>query len=557
MPQDIVAGRSAAQIETAKRRAVGGKRKRCTKGKSCSATCIAASKICLVEIPWVAAKGIGPVRDKLLKTVKPPERQTSLTSSISLRPTDSPSIGAEKKDFNALVKAAKAQLEGGKLNADTKQYLKDLISAKKKVLKNLDSPAERGWRKAMEKEGPEFKDLNTKLRGAERMVQIYRELGSIYRERLKNETAGSPAYNKIKKQLDDARGLRRTYENEADKYEKAKAALKAQIAKSPTKAPSGAPKPKAVTYQNLSNYGKIAIEKVQQNLDAVNRATKAIAVKGAEFAGNINWNAIAESGARRLGQPGAYGAFVTVPVANLFKFGIKGDYPKGVGVKGGKIGINEASIIKKVGEAGLGPRLVAAKLSSNLDGSKKVHLNGLLAMSKVSGKDFASFNSPQDKVNGVEIASAFWKARKELHQIGVAHNDMHHANVLIDSRGKVKFVDFGLAQDNRKAALAEAIGAATGSDWQVNRWEKLGGKEAENFGFKGYRTAPEYDRIKRNWEDLKVQMQKDGLTSAEISSIGATGLRRDDSEYSQGAWKSPVLTDSRVAKYIDMLYEGV
>lgn len=59
--KDIVAGRTASQIERAKKMAVGGKKKRCVKGKSCSATCIAASKVCMVDIPWAAAKGIPKV----------------------------------------------------------------------------------------------------------------------------------------------------------------------------------------------------------------------------------------------------------------------------------------------------------------------------------------------------------------------------------------------------------------------------------------------------------------------------------------------------------------
>ena len=77
---DVVAGRTAAQIEAAKRKAVGGKRKRCTKGKSCSATCIASSKICLVDIPWVLAPEITKTRDEIQKrsiqtpTVKPPSK---------------------------------------------------------------------------------------------------------------------------------------------------------------------------------------------------------------------------------------------------------------------------------------------------------------------------------------------------------------------------------------------------------------------------------------------------------------------------------------------------
>ena len=42
---------TASKIRSAQAKAVGGSRKRCRKGKNCSATCIAAGEICLVELP--------------------------------------------------------------------------------------------------------------------------------------------------------------------------------------------------------------------------------------------------------------------------------------------------------------------------------------------------------------------------------------------------------------------------------------------------------------------------------------------------------------------------
>jgi hypothetical protein len=47
---------SERKIARAKAAAVGGKRKRCTKGKNCSAACIAANMVCLVDLPWVGAE---------------------------------------------------------------------------------------------------------------------------------------------------------------------------------------------------------------------------------------------------------------------------------------------------------------------------------------------------------------------------------------------------------------------------------------------------------------------------------------------------------------------
>jgi hypothetical protein len=54
--------RTDAQIARAKQMAVGGKRKRCTKGKNCSAACIQANMICMVDLPWVVSAALSNVK---------------------------------------------------------------------------------------------------------------------------------------------------------------------------------------------------------------------------------------------------------------------------------------------------------------------------------------------------------------------------------------------------------------------------------------------------------------------------------------------------------------
>jgi len=54
-----------SRIAAAKRNAVGGKRKRCTKGKNCSAACIAANMVCLVDLPWA-----GPSLTKVAQVIQ-------------------------------------------------------------------------------------------------------------------------------------------------------------------------------------------------------------------------------------------------------------------------------------------------------------------------------------------------------------------------------------------------------------------------------------------------------------------------------------------------------
>jgi hypothetical protein len=59
-----------SEIRTAKNQAVGGGRKRCRKGKNCSAACIQTGMVCLVEMPESAGLATTKMRD-LLKEWKP------------------------------------------------------------------------------------------------------------------------------------------------------------------------------------------------------------------------------------------------------------------------------------------------------------------------------------------------------------------------------------------------------------------------------------------------------------------------------------------------------
>jgi hypothetical protein len=105
----MVAGRTASQIERAKRKAVGGKRKRCVKGKSCSATCIAANKVCMVDIPWAAAKGIPKVVAQIQgkqapKVDKTPTNKPAVIPPAVVKPAPKPAPEPAKvgsgKGFN-------------------------------------------------------------------------------------------------------------------------------------------------------------------------------------------------------------------------------------------------------------------------------------------------------------------------------------------------------------------------------------------------------------------------------------------------------------------------
>jgi hypothetical protein len=61
-----------AQAERLGQSGAFGKRKRCKKGKSCGASCIANYKVCMVDLPWVGQDSMNNIRKTLMeRTTKP------------------------------------------------------------------------------------------------------------------------------------------------------------------------------------------------------------------------------------------------------------------------------------------------------------------------------------------------------------------------------------------------------------------------------------------------------------------------------------------------------
>jgi hypothetical protein len=276
---------------------------------------------------------------------------------------------------------------------------------------------------------------------------------------------------------------------------------------------------------------------------------------------NYNWGSSTGAGAKKLGS-GAYGTVIEEP-------------NKGNAVKRGDIGVDEARLIDRIGKADLGPSLKAAQLDGETD-RPNTRL-GRLAMSVVPGKPIGS-RGPGEEVNGVKISDAYWKARADLHRMGIAHNDMHIDNVLVDRKGKGRFVDMGLAQESPKAALAEALGAfqptpgnqavrgrgAMGQgDWQVRRWKGTGGEllgaveripDRENVA-KLSAQAPLLARIRDNKNELQYQMRRDGFSKDDIATVMDHGIRSPLDTYNRGVWER--MSDAQAGNYINMLYNGI
>jgi hypothetical protein len=271
--------------------------------------------------------------------------------------------------------------------------------------------------------------------------------------------------------------------------------------------------------------------------------------------------------------------------------------PNGEFVKRGILSEDEAKVLKKVGENDLGPRLIAADLNGKVDNSSNdpnitsiEHFglrNGRIAMTRVKGEPLGSFAyGPDENVfYGWTSSDIYWTAMSQLHRLGVAHNDAHPGNIMVDViSGRARWVDFGMAQDSPKAALAEAIGAfaidsqsrtrtvvqkmpsdASGhfmaGNWQTKESEVSGMRRALRAKTPDDTQALERDlpvlaRVRSNNEKVRETLRnKFGLTEDEVGALYAHGIRSPIETFNQGVWQR--LGDSDAKELIEIFYEGV
>ena len=264
--------------------------------------------------------------------------------------------------------------------------------------------------------------------------------------------------------------------------------------------------------------------------------------------------------------------------------------PDGTFVKRGAVSSTEAQIINRLGKIDLGPKLIAADINGlhQYMASPGVSVrDGRIAMSGVEGKPLGVRSSTYTKFNGEYAPNVYWKAMAELHRQGIAHNDAHPDNIMVDNKGKGRWVDLGLAQSSPKAALAEVLGSFTGpkgqkpvdatpptvmnssirvepgkGNWQTRRWAATGIEDLElnrkNPKFlKEYREempvlAKILDNSSRVNDVLKTKYK---MSDEDIETLYTTSIRSPISSYNQGVWGK--LTDKQAQDLINQVYEGV
>jgi len=585
------------------------------KGKPCGASYIAANKKCRVGLP----KG---TQNALTETVKKLSVKKAATLPSSIRkeladlaardhqlsnPKESPSVEGLRKQYpdlntNALKLARDyqsrqaADLSNPKYKLDLPETREDLMALRRfKVKQHMDAVGNN--KKILSRHIDEIDaklDVDLKAKKAKK--------NTLTREIMEGDSGMNTA---------DAKSLAGNFRRENDRYAKEMSlqkklnAEKSEIAQLQSVLGLGAKTRKEIgrDLPGLRNEAKgleshleavvnnpdrtpkarrtaqVALDKVRKALAAGKTAASDETVYGRETSKELDdkieknitsktgkadydFKASLASGSKVLGS-GGYGTVMQEPNG-------------GNAVKRGDVSEREVKIIDKVGKAGLGPNMLAAQL--NGPGIRDGYKNGRIAMDAVPGKPMGN-PQPDKEINGVKVADAYWKARADLHRLGIAHNDMHGENILIGDDGKGKLIDMGLAQDSRKAALAEALGAfgsvprqavisrvpgATGDgDWQMRRWSANGGDLLARADRTNNpvdiallnRRAPILGRAFQNKPLVWEAMRRDGFTNDDIATIMRHGIRSDESSYKQGPWGR--MTATQAKKYINILYKGI
>ena len=225
--------------------------------------------------------------------------------------------------------------------------------------------------------------------------------------------------------------------------------------------------------------------------------------------------------------------------------------PPGV-LKKGKLGQYEAEVLARLQDTGVAPDFHGAQFippfsTRVVDFSFGAHVlqqEGYLAMSKMGGRPLtkvAARIKSDSKKDALEMSLV--RARKTIHQNGIAHNDMHPGNIFIKPNGSTGFIDFGLSQVGYRFALIEAMGSATGQDWQFDRLYS---------GNKIFRQdSPARTRLRDNEQRARQYLMSLGVNWGNLGFLQIRTKKEIVDESDLGN-----LSDDQIKKALDILYEG-
>lgn len=527
---------------------------RCTKGKSCGATCIDARERCNLELGPLVSPAVGKASMTLGALFN--QGIAAGKEKASKRPEFTPLPTDIKNQLAALAPRQLSRSPG----AQTRTPF-----AARQELANIVQSAKKGDTSLI------WDDISRIMRGSlPQNLQVASagdELGM--RARVK-----PTEIRKVERQLESALGSKARPSMNVDQLREAAAKQANELSLQREKATNGAER-------------KALRDRIEKLDAAVKRADEL----NATATGNTRWarveakdfdNALGK--VRREGNT-AYNGWGDSYGSGATKIG-EGSYgtvirnKDGTFVKRGDISNTEAELIGRLGKIDLGPKLVAA----DINGPAQYHTersvdmkNGRIAMGQVPGEPIGKIAAPNTQIGGKNAADIYWKAMADLHRQGIAHNDAHIDNILVDGKGKGRWVDLGLAQASPKAALAEAMGifkplkggdditlpsGATGEgNWQTARWNATGVSQAEQLKREGrwaqfQQRFPVASRVWDNQEKVIKKMEEMGMDVNEINSVITHGIRSSPESYTKSDGFNR-MTDAQAQDLIKTLYDGI
>jgi hypothetical protein len=516
--------------------------KRCTKGKSCGATCITQSDRCVLELGPVISQSLTKARSKVGVV------------QLYYRVRDQKVKGGQAK-FERIRKDLAGEI-GGRINRTA-----DLIELKNRLQKEGLIPKSK-------KSEDDLGAIFARQVAAGKKTEPERPKFTPLPTDIKNQLASLPPPPQDPRQLSQSPGgarMRPPASNQAvlddiSRILRGESPQNIEIA-------SGIGKDgfKVRERQTTSSGGSATGNTKWARLDAKDHDNDLGKVRREGDKSYDGWKDSYGSGARKIGE-GSYGTVIR--------------NPDGTFVKRGDISDTEAVLIKRLGDVDLGPKLRAADINGPAQYHKENFVdvkNGRIAMSEVAGKPIGGSAKADTKFGDKNAADVYWKAMADLHRMGIAHNDAHIDNILVDGKGKGRWVDLGLAQANPKAALAEAMGifgtlrdapatrvegAYGQGNWQTRRWDAAAVGKAEAARKAGGVTWQEFmERFpvaSRVWENRPAAQYKlldMGLSRNDVSSIIDHGIRSTPESYTKGAWAK--LTDKQAQEVLNTLYDGI
>ena len=133
-----------SEIRAAKAKAVGGKKDRCRKGKSCSATCISSWKDCLVQMPDVVSNSLNKFAKVALNKASQFERERGVKIPGLQRIKNSDRDETYKKLERKLIgQMTRYSIRGNRIAYEKEE--KKLLKLQKRFKTNRPLPPGKVW----------------------------------------------------------------------------------------------------------------------------------------------------------------------------------------------------------------------------------------------------------------------------------------------------------------------------------------------------------------------------------------------------------------------------